>query len=342
MPPLVALPKAGFNRVKFLPARHRLCLQAQSGQNQMKQTDVLVIGRSCLDNIAIVDNFPEENQKVSLAFKLVEGGGQGGTASCCISRLGGRVAYIGKLGDDEAGGICLKRLQEFGVDTDWVEIVANGKTPVAYAFVTQSTGNRTIIYEPSTLPKIRLNSTLKNLLAQTRIVLLDPEVTYLGKALKSVLNDGVKIVYDCERWRDGIEDMMAVADFFIPSWDFLDSNKSSLGNLPLLQKILKLKETINGELIVTRGAEGAYYIFQDSLYHIAAPDVDVRDTIGAGDNFHAAFALAVSKKYDLSEAVKFSVAVASLSCREYGGRAGIPNWGEAIGVAGKLEERILV
>jgi sulfofructose kinase len=307
----------------------------------MEETDVLVIGRSCLDNIAIVDNFPKENQKVPLAFKLVEGGGQGSTASCCISRLGGRVVYIGKLGDDEAGSICLKRLQEFGVNTDWVEIVANGKTPVAYAFVTQSSGNRTIIYEQHTLPKIRLTGTLKNLLAQTRTVLLDPEVTYLGKALKSVLNQRVKIVYDCERWRDGIEDMMAVADFFIPSSDFFGSNKSGLGNLPLLQKIFKLKETINGELIVTRGAEGAYYVFQDSLYHIAAPEVDVRDTIGAGDNFHAAFALAVSKEFILPDAVKFSVAVASLSCRDYGGREGIPNWKEAIGIAEKLDERLV-
>ena len=146
------------------------------------------------------------------------------------------------MGDDAAGGICLKRLQEFRVDTDWVEIVANGKTPVAYAFVTQSTGNRTIIYEHHSLPKIRLNNALTDLLAHTRIVLLDPEVTYLGKKIKSVLNDKVKIVYDCERWRDGIEDMMALADFFIPSSDFLDSNKSGLGNLTLPQKIFKLKE----------------------------------------------------------------------------------------------------
>lgn len=307
----------------------------------MKETDVLVIGRSCLDNIAIVDNFPEENQKVPLAFKLVEGGGQGSTASCCISRLGGRVAYIGKLGDDEAGGICLKRLQEFGVDTDWVEIVANGKTPVAYAFVTQSNGNRTIIYEHHSLPKIRLNSTLKNLLAQTRIVLLDPEVTYLGKALKSVVNDRVKIVYDCERLRDGINDMMALADFFIPSLEFLDSEELGFGNVSLTEKMLKLKEMVTGELIVTHGGEGAYYFSGDSLYQIPSPDVAVKDTIGAGDNFHAAFALAVSKKYDLSEAVKLAVAVASLSCREYGGREGIPNWKEAIGVAEKLDERLV-
>jgi sulfofructose kinase len=310
--------------------------------NKMREIDVVVVGRSCLDNIAIVDDFPEENQKVPLAFRLVEAGGQGSTASCCISKLGGGVAYIGKLGDDEAGRMCLKRLKDFGVDTDGVEIVTNGKTPVAYAFVTLSNGKRTIIYEPSDLPKIRLDSSIKDLLAQTGVILLDPEVTYLAKALKAVLKCGVKIVYDCERWRNGIEDVMAVADFFIPASDFLDSNRLGLKNMQLPQKIVKLKEMISGDLIVTHGDRGAYYIFQDSLYHVAAPKVEVRDTIGAGDNFHAAFALAVSKAFLLPEAVKFSVAVASLSCREYGGREGIPNWKDAIGLAEKLGEKPVI
>ena len=58
----------------------------------MNQIDVLVIGRSCLDYIAVVNQFPGENQKMPLEFRLIEGGGQGGTSSCCISRLGGRVA----------------------------------------------------------------------------------------------------------------------------------------------------------------------------------------------------------------------------------------------------------
>jgi sulfofructose kinase len=305
----------------------------------MKEIDVLVIGRSCLDNIAVVENFPAENQKISLAFRMTDGGGQGGTASCCISRLGGRVAYVGKLGDDEAGSFCLKRLNDFEVNTDWVDIVKNGKTPVAFAFVTKSNGKRTIIYEPNSLPKIQIKETVKNLLNRTPVVLLDPEVTYLIREIKSLVNEKVKIVYDGERWRDGINDMMRAAVFFIPSSDFLDSKELGFGNLPLPKKILKLKEMVTGQLIVTQGGKGAYYFSKDSLYHIPAPKVTVKDTIGAGDNFHAAFALAVSKKYDLSEAVKLAVAVASLSCREYGGRAGIPDWGEAIGVAETLEER---
>lgn len=307
----------------------------------MEDTDVLVIGRSCLDNIAVVDAFPAENQKVPLAFRIMEGGGQGGTASCCIAKLGGRVTYIGKLGDDDAGRFCLKRLKDLGVDTDGIDIVKNGKTPLAYAFVTRSNGKRTIIYESNTLPRIEFNNTIKSLLGQTRVVLLDPEVTYLGPPLKSMANDRLKIIYDCERWRDGIEEMMALAHFFIPSSDFLDSQVLGFGKAPLTEKMLKLKEMVAGQLIVTRGGQGAYYFSGDSLYRVPPPDVAVKDTIGAGDNFHAAFALAVSKEFDLPDAVKLAVATASLSCRAYGGREGIPNLSEAIGVAGNLAESLL-
>jgi len=303
--------------------------------------DVLVIGRSCLDFISVVNRFPEENRKAPLEFRLTEGGGQGGTASCCISRLGGKVAYLGKLGDDDEGRFCLKRLKEFGVPTDFIEIVSGGKTPVAYLFVTAASGHRTIIYERNSLPAITIDEQLKTLTAQTEIVLLDPEVTYLGEQLKAAAEDGIKIVYDCERWRRGIEDIMVAADYFIPSAEFLDSDRLNFGNISFRRKIALLKAKVSGQLVVTRGEKGAYYPVGDKLYQVAAPPVKAVDTIGAGDNFHAAFALALKKGFDLHRAVKLSVAVASLSCREFGGRNGIPPMEEALQVANKLKERVL-
>jgi sulfofructose kinase len=92
-------------------------------------------------------------------------------------------------------------------------------------------------------------------------------------------------------------------------------------------------------LIVTHGEKGAYYVTDDTLYHVAVPEIKTVDTVGAGDNFHAAFAMALAKGYDLHQMVKFSVAVASLSCREYGGRNGIPDWTQALAVAETLETR---
>jgi len=308
----------------------------------MKNIDVLVIGRSCLDYIAVINQFPEENQKVPLEFRLTEGGGQGGTASCCISRLGGNVAYAGKLGDDAEGRFCLKRLEEFGVDTDFIEIVSGGKTPVAYILVTAGSGHRTIIYERNSLPKISIDEQLKNLTARSEIVLLDPEVTYLGEPLKAVAEGRIKIVYDCERWREGIEEVMESADYFIPSSEFLESDRLNFGNIPLNRKIFKLNEMVNGQLIVTAGEKGAYYPIDDKLYQVAAPVVKAVDTIGAGDNFHAAFALALKKGLDLHQAVRLSVAVASLSCREFGGRNGVPEMEEAMPLSKEIKARVLV
>jgi sugar/nucleoside kinase (ribokinase family) len=305
----------------------------------MNNIDVLVIGRSCLDYIAIVNQFPAENQKLPLEFRLTEGGGQGGTSSCSIARLGGRVAYVGKLGDDVEGRFCLKRLEDFGVTTEFVEIVSGGKTPVAYVFITAGSGARSIIYDRNTLPKIKIDAMLKKLIMQTGVALLDPEVTYLGGQLKKVAGSSVNIIYDSERWREGIEDIMSTADYFIPSSEFLAADELQFHDMSFNQQIIKLNNMVAGNLIVTHGEKGAYYISDDTLYHLAAPEVNAVDTVGAGDNFHAAFALALAKGFDLHQSVRFSVAVASLSCREYGGRKGVPDWKQALAVAETLKER---
>jgi sugar/nucleoside kinase (ribokinase family) len=310
-------------------------------ESKMNGIDVLVIGRSCLDYIAVVDQFPAENQKLPLEFRLAEGGGQGGTASCCITRLGGRVAYVGKLGADDEGRFCLKRLEDFNVTTEFVEIVSNGKTPVAYVFITVDSGARSIIYERNTLPKIKIDATLRKLVKQTGVALLDPEVTYLGGQLKKIAGNNVKVIYDSERWRPGIEDIMNTADYFIPSSEFLEADELKFNDLSFYHRLLKLNSMVAGHLIVTHGESGAYYIAGDSLYNIAVPKVNAVDTVGAGDNFHAAFALALAKGFDLHRSVKLSVAVASLSCRDYGGRNGLPDWDQALAVAETLKEESL-
>jgi len=305
----------------------------------MNNFDVLVIGRSCLDIIAVVNQFPLENQKLPLEFRLTEGGGQGGTASCCISKLGGKPAYVGRMGDDEEGRFCLKRLKDFGVTTEFVDIVQGGKTPVAYVFITADSGARSIIYERNTLPKFDVDPILENLVRQNNVVLLDPEVTYLGGQLKKLAGRNTKVIYDCERWREGIEDIMDTADYFMPSSEFLAAPELQFDGVSFNQKIIKLSHMVAGNLIVTHGEKGAYYISDNTLFHVPVPDVNAADTVGAGDNFHAAFALALTRGFDLHRSVKFSVAVASLSCREYGGRTGVPTWEQAMEVAGSLTER---
>jgi len=303
----------------------------------MKDLDVLVIGRNCIDYISVLDRFPQEDEKVALKAKYVEGGGQGGTSASCVARLGGNAALIGYIGDDEIGQLCLKRLAESKVDTRYIRIIKNAATPIAYLFVNQSSGKRTIIYEPSQLPDIALPESLDPLLLSAKTISLDPQTTALGPVLKQRMRKDAKLIYDCERWKDRIEEMMAAADYFIPSSAFFDACGDLFGPRQLVSNIHKLNKMVGGQLIVTHGQEGAFYPLKQTLYHVVAPRVQVVDTTGAGDNFHGAFALAVSRGLTLHEAVKFSVAVASLSCRAIGGRNAVPDWSVALDLSKQLQ-----
>ena len=52
--------------------------------------------------------------------------------------------------------------------------------------------------------------------------------------------------------------------------------------------------------------------------------VDAKDTLGAGDVWHGAFALSLAEGNNEIEAVKFANSAASLKCSVFGGRKGIP------------------
>ena len=306
-----------------------------------KDLDVLVIGRNCIDYLAVVERFPEEDEKAPLITKHIEGGGQAGTSACCVARLGGNVALVGNIGNDDEGAFCVRRLKDFNVNTDHIRRLNNYRTPVAYLFVTGSTGKRTIIYEPNLLPPVAMEDELVQLMAGAKTLSLDPQTTYLAKTLKERGLGAAKIIYDCERWLDHIEDMMDAADYFIPSSVFFKSKPEIFDAADLYGNILILSEMVKGQAIVTHGADGAYYPYQGSVYRVQAPDVAVVDTTGAGDNFHGAFALAISRGFDLHEAVKLAVSAASLSCRGYGGRKALPDWQEAYALARQLPHRTI-
>lgn len=305
-------------------------------ENFITTSDVLVIGRGCVDHIAVVDRYPAENTKTAIRANVMEGGGQGATAACCIRRLGGAVRLVGRLGDDSAGEFCRQRLAAFDVDHHRVRTVRGGQTPEAYIFVTRSSGRRTIFYAPNTLPRLTAADLPPGLFHSAGVVLLDPETTYLAACLPPPEVNSPIIVYDSERWREGLEDMMARADYFIPSSELFTDPHLNLIEFRFHEQFARLAARIGGTLIVTRGRRGAYFEHDGQLCRVPAPHVNVRDTIGAGDNFHAAFALALLRGYNRLRAVKFAVAVASLSCQAYGGREGVPDNAEALNLAATL------
>ena len=76
--------------------------------------------------------------------------------------------------------------------------------------------------------------------------------------------------------------------------------------------LIKYSNSIESNLIVTLGEEGAAYVNKKgSVIKIKAPEVNAIDTTGAGDAFVGAFSYGIASGYTTKEAIKIGVEKAS-------------------------------
>ncbi|MGH8130182.1 MAG: PfkB family carbohydrate kinase, partial [Steroidobacteraceae bacterium] len=75
---------------------------------------------------------------------------------------------------------------------------------------------------------------------------------------------------------------------------------------------------------VTLGARGVIWLEHGAIHRCPAPQVAVVDTLGAGDVFHGAIAVALAEGMRAPQAVRFASASAALKCTRFGGGSAAP------------------
>ncbi len=96
---------------------------------------ILVVGSLNLDYVIEVENMPKAGETIfGKSLKKVPGG-KGANQAYAIGKLGGDVAMIGAVGDDDAGQILLNNLKSVNVDTRGIEIIKENVTGQAYIYV---------------------------------------------------------------------------------------------------------------------------------------------------------------------------------------------------------------
>jgi sulfofructose kinase len=81
-------------------------------------------------------------------------------------------------------------------------------------------------------------------------------------------------------------------------------------------------------IAVTHGAQGVFHWRGREVALEPAFRVRAVDTLGAGDTWHGAFALALAEGAPEPAALRFASAAAALKCTRFGGRDGAPRRGE--------------
>jgi len=294
------------------------------------ELDVLGIGAATLDTIGIVDEFAAPDTKVRVHAVERHGGGTAATAMVACRRLGLRPGLIAKIGDDAEGREIVRGLEAEGVDVSQMVTGAGQRSTGSFCFANRKTSQRVIYHYRSQLPFLAFTQIDQSLLKRVPILLVDTaELPAAAKAAEVARGAGGMTVMDGDSVRAGSDEALPHIDYLVASWEFArgqtmaDAPQRALEALRWSGHHRAVVITLGAEGYV--GAEGGRASFRGEAFRVKAVD-----TTGAGDVFHGAFCVGLSRRWPLEQACVFAAACAAIKCRRLGGRQGIPTWDEAI------------
>ena len=299
-----------------------------------KDFDILVVGELNADLILRGDVTPAFGQ----AEKLIDDaeltlGSSSAIFACGAARLGLRVAFVGKTGDDEFGRFMTRELDARGVDTGGIVIDPSVKTGLT---VNLARGvDRAMLTYSGSIGALRFDEIDLSILPRARHLhlgsyfLLDalrPDIPALFDAAKACgLTLSLDTNYDPrEGWNGGLVEALKRVDVFLP-------NETELRAITRIDDVSAAMKAVPVSVVAVKlGARGAVAQHDARRDYAESVPVDGVDTIGAGDSFDAGFVYGYLAGWELARALRFATVCGSLSTRAEGGTAAQPTLAEAL------------
>jgi sulfofructose kinase len=233
--------------------------------------------------------------------------------------------FWGPTGDDAVAGAIRDRLVEDGVDATGLRCF-EGRSSSHSAVIVDRHGERLVIGLRGSALQVTADWLPLERVRMAAAVLVDvrwPDGAQ--RALRAARDAGVPAILDAEIADASIIDSLArVASHVIFSQRGLDAYAG-----PDTQTGLRRVLGYGAEVAaVTRGESGVLWIESSApgeVRRLPAFAVETVDTLGAGDVFHGAYALALADARGVADAMRFACAAAAIKCTRRGGRDGAPN-----------------
>jgi sulfofructose kinase len=288
-------------------------------------TIVLLAGVAVLDFVFSVDAMPRRAEKYRALDAAVVGGGCAANAAVAIARLGGTARFSARVGADPVGDIIVSELLAEAVDCSLVKRF-EGKRSSFSSVLVDAQGERQIVNFRDETLSFEAGWLEDAMPASFDAALVDTRWPEGGAAvLKTARRLSRPGVIDAEVPVAEAAEALTLASHIA----FSAQGLREYTGLDDLQAGLRLAQSQAGAWVCyTDGANGVTFSDGDAMRHVPAFAVESIDTLGAGDVWHGAFALALGEGHREEDAIVFANAVAAIKCTKFGGRAGIPNRAE--------------
>ena len=292
------------------------------------QPRILCIGMPVRDLTFRIEELPERGFKVNASHFEEICGGNALNAAIGIVRLGGRASICGPMGDvrEASAKYIFEKLAHEGIDTKHIMHMQGLVTPISNIMIDPS-GERTIVtFRDPELWKVRLPDA-GELLEDCQAILTENRCAeFCTDLCAEARRRGIPVIVDVDRTMSLREGLLTASSHLVFSSEALQSTASVRDNAEALKKIAKFTPSF---VAGTRGAQGTLWLDeQHKLRETPAFPVHTVDTLGAGDVFHGAFALAITESQDIPSALRFASAAAALKCTRFGGAFAAPQRAE--------------
>jgi sugar/nucleoside kinase (ribokinase family) len=284
---------------------------------------ILCAGGAVQDFIMQVDRFPEPGGKKEASAFVNTIGGQSGNTALAVARLGGNAHYAGPIGgaDDDTANRALEMLEREGVDCGGAVRVPGGVCSVSLIMI-DATGEKLISSRRGHGLRGIVPPDPARAVATVDAVLLDNRYPdFVIPIAKAAAARGIPRVLDIDYGEAAADPTMPFCDYVIAS---AESARAITGVADLGAALMTLGRGYDGFLAVTDGPAGVMWRDGGAAHHLPAFPVTAIDTLGAGDIFHAGFAVRLAETGDAVEAMRFGSAAAALKCAHFGGADGTP------------------
>jgi len=286
----------------------------------LPKVDVVGVGLNAADTLIRVKQFPERGSKIEISSTDMLIGGQVASAIVACQQWGLRARYVGKLGEDHAASLHCAEFARLGVET---HILAAARCASQQAFIlVDRAGERTVLWKRDNRLTLLPEELDREWVVSARVLLLDGHDTAAAAlAAEWARAAGVPVVADLDDLYPGVEALLPSVDYLVTSRDIptrLTHDPDLRHSLPQVFQRYGSKLTA-----ATLGAEGVLAWDGQQFHYAAAYQVDVVDTTGAGDIFHAGFIYGLLQGWPVQRQLEFACAAAALNCKGVGARGGI-------------------
>ncbi|MFC4766759.1 PfkB family carbohydrate kinase [Effusibacillus consociatus] len=310
---------------------------------------IVCLGEALIDMIAMESGKSlEETERFE-----VRPGGAPANVAVAVARLGGRSAFIGKVGQDSFGRKLQSVMAGYGVNIGGMVETDTAKTALAFVSLRKDGEREFSFYrDPGADMLLQPDEVNEQLLEEAAVfhfgsisLASEPSRSATIHALEAAKKSNALICYD-PNWRPslwpGQEEAKKRILSVVQSVDLLKVNREELlfltGREGLSEAVELFHEMGVPMVLVTLDRKGCFYSYSNGKIRYSGQvegiPVEAVDTTGAGDTFVGAFLtrwteqnlnLAHIEQEEIEETIRFSVQASSITVTRRGAMAAMPD-----------------